>query len=105
MTRTHNLQNWNSGVLTRTEVLLIIEVLIELSNGRLIAMDVTGDFSKVKTQGIFRSYLHETQHEEVNNSIRQDKATVLNEETNHEILLAVTRALEKSFHYKSGQFY
>jgi hypothetical protein len=86
MTRDYCLQNWNSGVLLRDEVFTVIEVLIEMSGGRLLAVDITGDFSKVKTHGVYRSYLHSHQHSDSENNIDQDKASQLNQETNKRLL-------------------
>jgi hypothetical protein len=86
MTRDYCLQNWNSGVLIRTEVFTVIEVLIEMSGGRLLAMDITGDFSKVKTQGVYRSYLHSHQHSDTENDIDPETASRLNQETNKLLL-------------------
>lgn len=93
MIRRHSLQNWNSGVLTRDEVLLIIEVLIKMSGGRLLAMDITGDFSKVKVSGMFRTYLHHSQHDDEENDIDQDEATSLNQYTNRLIIKKLSEVL------------
>eukprot|EP01121_Diplochlamys_sp_Union-15-3_P018559 TRINITY_DN6776_c0_g1_i1.p1 TRINITY_DN6776_c0_g1~~TRINITY_DN6776_c0_g1_i1.p1 ORF type:complete len:409 (-),score=51.71 TRINITY_DN6776_c0_g1_i1:132-1358(-) len=92
MKRQDSLQNWNSGVLVREEVLLIINVLIKLSNGRLYAMDVTGDFSKVDVAGLYRAYLHKTQHSDSENNIEQRQATFVNQMTNRKILSVVSKA-------------
>jgi len=94
MLRTENLQNWNSGILTRDEVIIIIEELIKMSGGRLLAMDITGDFSTVETEGFYRAYLHRTQHEEENNNINPEQAAFINEKTNRAVLKAVAAACQ-----------
>lgn len=96
MRREHALQNWNSGELSLDETLLIVEVLIELSGGRLMAMDIMGDFSKVETSGVYRAYLHSSQHEDENNNIPPEVANSLNQRTNLRILRTVKAALLKA---------
>lgn len=93
MRREFTLQNWNSGELSLDETLLIIEVMIELSGGRLMAMDIMGDFTKVETAGLYRAYLHSSQHCDSENSIPQEEATALNQRTNLRILRSVKAAL------------
>lgn len=96
MRREFTLQNWNSGELSLDETILIVEVLIELSGGRLMAMDIMGDFTKVETSGVYRAYLHSSQHEDENNNIPQEAATALNQRTNLRILRSVKAALLKA---------
>jgi len=93
MYRIHNYQNWNSGFLGRMEVIRIIKVLIELSGGRLLAIDVTGDFTKVSVHGFFRNYLHTTQHDDEQNNQSPEIALEKNQETNLEILKMLTEEL------------
>lgn len=93
MMRSECLQNWNSGVLTRTETLYIIETLIEMSGGKLLALDITGDFSKVEVAGLYRTYLHNTQHCDSENNINMEKATSINQRTNKEIIESLNRVL------------
>lgn len=94
MMRSENLQNWNSGLLTRDEVLLCIEVLLELSGGRLLALDITGDFTKVEVAGVYRHYLHRTQHDDAENNIDQDQANFVNQRTNLALLRAIGQMLK-----------
>jgi arginase family enzyme len=89
MTRQHCLQNWNSGVLFRQEIIVALEVLAEMSKGRILAIDITGDFTKVATQGWYRGYLHRTQHSDSENNIKQEEANAINQETNKCILKAL----------------
>lgn len=92
MIRGDNLQNWNSGALAREEVIMIIEELISMSGGRLLALDITGDFSKVEVEGVYRAYLHRTQHDDVNNNIDPETAAFVNEKTNFELLKHIAAA-------------
>jgi hypothetical protein len=80
--------------LPNTKVIIIIETLIEFSKNRLLAMDITGDFTKVNVCGHYRHYLHATQHDDDNNDILQTTATPNNQITNLEILKCVEHALE-----------
>lgn len=68
MHRADNMQNWNSGKMTREEVLyqstlpfpfqalIILRILLEFSGGNLLALDVVGDFTPVKVQGLYRHW-------------------------------------------------
>jgi len=94
MRRSDNLQNWNSGELSRSEVLNIISVLIEFSGRKLLAMDITGDYTKVNVCGEYRHHLHHTQHSVTENNITQEQATPGNQVTNLAILKTVENALE-----------
>eukprot|EP00211_Chloroparvula_japonica_P006815 CAMPEP_0119121856 /NCGR_PEP_ID=MMETSP1310-20130426/2289_1 /TAXON_ID=464262 /ORGANISM="Genus nov. species nov., Strain RCC2339" /LENGTH=410 /DNA_ID=CAMNT_0007111437 /DNA_START=37 /DNA_END=1265 /DNA_ORIENTATION=+ len=82
MGRWYCLQNWNSGDLTLTEVCIIIEVLVEYAEGRLLGIDVTGDWSGVDVRGWMREILHEQQHDEEQNKIDCKIADAVNERTN-----------------------
>ena len=93
MRRDYTLQNWNSGELSLNETLLILETVIELAGGRLLAMDIMGDFTKVETSGIYRAYLHSSQHEPSENDIPQEQANSLNQKTNLKILRSVKSTL------------
>lgn len=71
----------------------IISVLIEMSGGKLLALDVTGDFTKVNLSGIYRHYLHGCQHSDEQNSQRQEDATPKNERTNLEVMKMLEKLL------------
>jgi len=88
-----NYQNWNSGFLRRREVIRFIKVLIELSGGRLLAIDVTGDFTKVSVHGFFRNYLHTSQHDDEQNNQSPEIALEKNQDTNLELLKMLTEEL------------
>jgi len=93
MYKHHNYQNWNSGNLGRMEVIRIIKVLIELSGGKLLAIDITGDFTTVNVHGFFRNYLHTSQHDEEQNNQSPTRALETNQETNLELMNMLTEEL------------
>jgi len=86
MYRHHNYQNWNSGLLGRMEVIRIIKVLLEFSGGKLLALDITGEFTEVRVNGIWRHYLHKTQHDDELNVQNSEIALETNQETNLQIM-------------------
>ncbi len=65
---------------------MVVKVLIEYSQGRLIALDVTGDFTPVTVHGFYRHYLHRSQHSDEQNKIDPEKALPNNQKSNLEIL-------------------
>ena len=79
--------NWDSGHLTLPEVITILQSFIALANGSLLGMDVLGDWSAVQTRGIFRRYLHWTEHPKL--AIEPAEANRLNERTNLVLLNTV----------------
>jgi hypothetical protein len=54
--------NWDSGFLTTPEVEAVLHVFREAAGGNLIGMDVVGDWSPVRVQGLYRKVLHWTEH-------------------------------------------
>jgi hypothetical protein len=54
--------NWDSGHLTLSEVEKVLEQFTEAAGGRLAGMDVVGDWSPVRARGLFRRFLHLTEH-------------------------------------------
>jgi len=88
------LQNWNSGILTGPEVYVLIEVLVELSEGRLLAIDITGDWSEVNVKGWFRNILHSQQHDEAQNKLPGDLTTRINTRTNLQLLETIEKAIQ-----------
>jgi len=94
LVRPDNYQNWNDGCLLREELMIIIKVLISLSGGRLLGMDVTGEFTKVNVKGLYRAYLHSTQHDDTQNNQDLSKAVVTNETTNLLLMDTIYEALK-----------
>ena len=96
-------------------MLAVIRVLMEFSNNRLLALDVTGDFSPVDVAGLYRHvllhpavlplrrliilpcidrhHLHKTQHSDEQNFIDPSKALPSNQASNLAILQTITECL------------
>jgi hypothetical protein len=72
--------NWDSGHLTLPEVNLILRVFMQAAQSNLLGMDILGDWSTVQTYGLFRRYLHWTEHPTL--AIDPAQANRLNERTN-----------------------
>ena len=72
--------NWDSGVLRIGEVLEMMARLFEQSRARLVGMDVLGDWSPVKVEGLLRKTLHMTEHP--TQTIDPEHACRVNEEAN-----------------------
>lgn len=79
--------NWDSGHLTLPEVITILQTFLEATDGKLLGMDVLGDWSPVQTRGIFRRYLHWTEHPK--QAVDPAQANRLNERTNLVLLNSV----------------
>jgi hypothetical protein len=54
--------NWDSGHLRLSEVRCVLDWFISACGGRLVAMDILGDWSPVRMAGILRHVLHWTEH-------------------------------------------
>jgi arginase family enzyme len=62
MTARHATVNWDSGHLTLTEVERVLRGFIQAAGGRLVGMDIVGDWSPVRVSGVLRRLLHWTEH-------------------------------------------
>ena len=54
--------NWDSGHLTLAEVRVILSTFVDLAGGRLIGLDLVGDWSPVCVRGWLRHLMHWTMH-------------------------------------------
>ena len=72
--------NWDSGVLRIGEVLELMARLFERSRARLVGMDVIGDWSPVKVEGLLRKTLDRMEHPAL--KVDPDHACQVNEEAN-----------------------
>jgi hypothetical protein len=72
--------NWDSGHLTLSEVEIVLSTFLAMARGNLAGMDILGDWSAVQTGGLFRRYLHWTEHPAL--AIDPPQANRLNERTN-----------------------
>ena len=79
--------NWDSGHLTLPEVVTILQTFFAAADGDLLGMDILGDWSAVKLCGLFRRFLHWTEHPKL--TIDPAEANRLNERTNLVLLNSV----------------
>eukprot|EP01087_Luapelamoeba_hula_P010736 TRINITY_DN2855_c0_g3_i1.p1 TRINITY_DN2855_c0_g3~~TRINITY_DN2855_c0_g3_i1.p1 ORF type:complete len:480 (+),score=95.01 TRINITY_DN2855_c0_g3_i1:53-1492(+) len=90
---THDcIQNWDSGYLTKREVFTLIQTLVEMSNGQLIAIDVTGDWSPVIVHGFMRRLFNYLQHDE-DKGKDKPHANLVNQTTNAGLLQMLRETL------------
>jgi arginase family enzyme len=81
--------NWDSGHLHLTEIDRIVRSFVAMADGKLAGLDVVGDWSPVRVQGIFRHYLHWTEHPHL--EMTAQLARERNERTNLILLDMLTR--------------
>ena len=86
--------NWDSGVLRLPELTLVLQAFIRAAGGRLIGMDVTGDWSPVEVRGWLRRLLHSTEHPQL--VIDPREAARRNERANLAILEGIEAAYRPS---------
>jgi hypothetical protein len=79
--------NWDSGHLTVLQTRAVLEAFLMAADGIVAGIDVVGDWSPVRLQGIFRRFLHFTEHPSLR--IESFAATRVNEQTNLSLLESV----------------
>lgn len=77
--------NWDSGHLTLAEVCNGVECLLEMAADNLAGMDIVGDWSPVRVQGLLRRWFHLTEHPALE-EVDAAWACRRNEETNLRLL-------------------
>jgi Arginase family len=87
MTREEAIVNWDSGHLRLREVQKILEVFLSEANGRLAGMDITGDWSPVEVRGLFRHFIHWTEHPAL--CINREEAVQQNQALNLSLIQTV----------------
>ncbi len=80
------LVNWDSGYLDLDEVTIILEAFGRAARGRLLGLDLVGDWSPVRVQGWFRRLFHLTEHPAL--AVTPAEARRCNEPTNLTLLAA-----------------
>jgi arginase family enzyme len=75
--------NWDSGHLNRNEVFALLSAFRGASGG-VAGMDIVGDWSPVAVKGIFRRFLHLTEHPAI--SPCPENAKSINERLNGKLL-------------------
>lgn len=81
---TESVVNWDSGHLTVPEVLAILKAFASAANDNLLGVDVVGDWSPIRVQGLLRRFLHWSEHPEL--SIDPDEAAQRNAALNLRLL-------------------
>jgi hypothetical protein len=89
MREEHAVVNWDSGHLHLGEVCAILEAFLRAAHGRLAGMDIVGDWSPVKVQGVLRRFLHLTEHPFL--AVEPGDAAGRNEQTNLTLLETVLK--------------
>jgi hypothetical protein len=78
--------NWDSGYLELAEAQTILAAFVAAAGGRLAGLDLLGDWSPVRVQGVLRHALHWTEHPPL--SIDPAEAARRNERANLALLTA-----------------
>lgn len=76
--------NWDSGHLHPEEVETILQTFGNAVAGNFVGIDIVGDWSPVRCQGLFRWLFHQTMHPPLD--IHPEKAARRNEEMNLRLL-------------------
>jgi hypothetical protein len=87
--------NWDSGHLTLQEVSGVLEAFLRAAGGRMAGMDVVGDWSPVRVQGLLRRTLHWTEHPPL--AVDPAGATRLNEAVNLALVEGIKGAGRQGF--------
>jgi hypothetical protein len=75
----------------REDLFMVLDVLLQISNQPVLAVDVTGEFSPVNVRGWFRRFLHYFQHSDKDNSQNFDDCNQINQTTNLALLQYLTQ--------------
>jgi hypothetical protein len=78
--------NWDSGHLTLEEACTVVSTFVRAAEGQLAGMDLLGDWSAVRLQGLLRRAFHLTEHPPL--TIDPESAARCNEQTNLALLRA-----------------
>jgi hypothetical protein len=80
--------NWDCGHLSMPEVQTVLQAFLQAANLELAGMDVVGDWSPVRVQGLLRRLLHWMEHPPL--QVNPAEATRRNEAINLQLLDAVS---------------
>ncbi len=86
--------NWDSGRLELAEVQRILTSLIGAAGGRMLGIDVVGDWSPPRTRGMLRSLLNVTERAKLR--VDPEHAASVNSRTNRALIETVQRAMSRS---------
>jgi hypothetical protein len=76
--------NWDSGCLELNEIQDLLDFFLKAAGNELVGMDVVGDWSAVRTQGLLRSFLNWSERSSSSHDANQ--ARLCNEQTNLTLL-------------------
>jgi hypothetical protein len=93
MTTNDAVVNWDSGHLTLPEVETVLAAFTEAAHGRMAGMDILGDWSPVRLQGLGRHLLHLTEHPGLH--VLPQQAARCNQRTNVELLMRMSKVLSR----------
>jgi arginase family enzyme len=85
--------NWDSGYLALPEVEMILEAFLGAARGKLVGMDIVGDWSPIHLRGVLRHFLHLTEHPRL--VVDPQRAVEKNSRTNLVILHSLRRQMER----------
>jgi len=94
MQMSDSLVNWDSGYLELREVQSALTWFIKAAVGRVIGIDVSGDWSRSRTQGILRSVLNITEHHALR--VHPQEAAAVNGRANQALIKTIGRAITPS---------
>jgi hypothetical protein len=84
MTQSKAAVNWDSGHLSLDETRIVLETFLRAAEGNLAGMDIVGDWSAVRVNGVFQRVLSTIEHPDL--TVDPFGATKVNEETNLALL-------------------
>jgi hypothetical protein len=94
MTATDAVVNWDSGQLRLHEVTAVLTAFITAAGGNLLGVDVLGDWSPVRLDGILCRALHWTEHPPL--KVDPAEAARVNERTNLALFQSLLQVLARS---------
>lgn len=86
--------NWDSGHLGLGEVQDVLTAFLEAARGNLLGMDVLGDWSPVRIEGLFRWAFHMTMHPPLR--VDPEEANRVNERTNLALMETVSASVKQA---------
>jgi hypothetical protein len=87
--------NWDSGFLTTPEIEAVLEVFLEASAYNVVGMDIVGDWSPVRVRGLYRKFLHWTEHPPL--TVDPAEAAAINERLNLRLIHFIENRMPRVF--------
>jgi hypothetical protein len=85
--------NWDSGFLAAPEIEVVLEAFLEACAGNLVGMDVVGDWSPVRARGLYRKFLHRTEHPSL--TVDPAEAAAINERLNLRLIQLIENRMPR----------